>query len=249
MARILLVEDNKKYSASALAYLVHRDTDVEIAEDYSQASDKLQGTPQFDGVISDVFFPFEKGSGNIAFGKVLVERMAKEDPQEREMQEALKIWGEYVNLKDLEMLKYSRYQIASSQGTNWHNSPLLRAIRQVSGVLNKEGATLIAKRTLEHTYDESRATEDYFGALREEMEADESSQPLGILVAERANELRIPVVLATSTYHHDILTQPVQNFVSRKGIRLIDCGPNRENDKVSAEYWAKVYKSLETALV
>lgn len=45
------------------------------------------------------------------------------------------------------------------------------------------------------------------------MEESESNQPLGVLIAEEARVRGIPFVLATSTYHHDELTQPIQDQV------------------------------------
>ena len=185
MSKILLVEDNPRYASSAEQYLASRSQAVALARDYSQAMYRLRN-PNFDGVITDCFFPETTDSGNIALGKELVGRMAKPD-------DALK----------------ERFKLI---------------------------------------YGGDRAPKDYYSALMKAMEESEANQPLGLLVAERADELSLPFILATSTYHHDILTQPVHDYASVKGWTLVDCEPNRGDDKASPEFWERVFSELERKL-
>ena len=114
MSKILLVEDNPRYASSAEQYLASRSQAVALARDYSQAMDRLRN-PDFDGVITDCFFPETTGSGNITLGKELVGRMAKSDFRERKMVEELEVLGKYVDLEDQDMRKYARFLIGTSQ--------------------------------------------------------------------------------------------------------------------------------------
>jgi len=245
MTRILLVEDNPEYAGSAERYLASRSQVVTLARDYSQTIDKLK-SPDYDGVLSDCFFPDITGSRNIALGKELVGRMAALDSRERKMVEGLKVLGEYVDLKDQDMRKYARFLISTSQERDISQIPVVRAIKQVS-MLGKEVTTQIAKNALRGVYRQDRAP-NYYEALMKAMEESEAHQPLGLLVAEQAEELGLPLVLTTSTYHHDVLTQPVQDYASRKGWGLVDCGPNKEDDKASPEFWERAFSELERKL-
>ena len=246
MSKILLVEDNPRYASPAEQYLASRSQAVALARDYSQAMDRLRN-PDFDGVITDCFFPETTGSGNITLGKELVGRMAKSDFRERKMVEELEVLGKYVDLEDQDMRKYARFLIGTSQEREISQSPVVRAIKQIS-ILGKEAATLIAKNTLGMVYRENQAPKDYYGALMKAMDESEANQPLGLLIAEKSGELGLPLILATSAYHHDILTQPIQDYASSKGWRLVDCGPNREDDKASPEFWERAFGELERKL-
>src|SRR3989338_4449730 len=246
MSKILLVEDNPRYASPAEQYLASRNQAVTLARDYSQAMNKLKN-PGFKGVISDCFFPETIGSGKNMMGKELVERMAESDSREKKMVEGLEVLGRYVDLEDQDMRKYARFLIGTSQERDISQSPVVKAIKQVS-ILGKEATTLIAKETLGLIYRENQAPKDYYRALMKAMEESEANQPLGLLVAEKADELGLPLILATSTYHHDVLTQPIQDYASSKGWRLVDCGTNREDDKASPEFWERAFGELEKKL-
>ena len=247
MSKILLVEDNPRYASSAEEYLASRSHFVALAKDYSQAIDRLTN-PEFDGMITDCFFPENTGSGNTTLGKELVRKMAKSDSRERKIIEGLEVLGQYVDLEDPAMLKYARSLIGTSQERDISQSAIGMALKQVSK-LGKEAATFIAKETLGRAYRENRTPKDHYGTLMKAIEDSEANQPLGILIAERADELGLPFILATSTYHHDALTQPVQDYASGKGWRLVDCGPNREDDKASPEFWERALSELERKLI
>ncbi|MDO8642769.1 MAG: response regulator [Candidatus Woesearchaeota archaeon] len=90
-------------------------------------------------------------------------------------------------------------------------------------------------------------TESYRRNLIGAIGKSEENQPLGILVAERAVELGLPLVLTTSTYHHDELTQPIYEYadLSRRW-RLIDCGRNSQDDKANPKFWEHTLISLES---
>ncbi|MBS3056661.1 MAG: hypothetical protein J4473_04470 [Candidatus Aenigmarchaeota archaeon] len=141
------------------------------------------------------------------------------------------------------MIKYTRAFVGNYLGDDISQSPMVRSIQQVSTLgIGREALTSIVKRSLELIYDETIVLRDYYGAIRKAMEQSEANQPLGILIAE---ELGIPFVLTTSTYHHDILTQPVQNYASRKGWILIDCSPDNPNEKATPGFWRRAYDNLK----
>ncbi|MBI4163638.1 MAG: response regulator [Candidatus Aenigmarchaeota archaeon] len=248
MSRILLVEDNPRYASSAEQYLVSRRQAVVVARDYAEAVNRLEtGKPtslEFDGAIVDCFFPEITGSGKTDIGNGLVRRMAKSDPQERKIVEGLEKLGQYIDLEDPTMKKYARFAV----GVYDPNSPVFKAVEQVFKAGGRPVATLAFKNTLELAYREDRSPRNYYGTLMKAIEESEANQPLGILVAERADELALPFVLATSTSHHDLLTQPVQNYASDRRWTLVDCGPNREDDKASAEFWERAFRELERKL-
>lgn len=118
---------------------------------------------------------------------------------------------------------------------------LTRAISQVELTFGKE----LAKMFLKNIGKEYRQEVDHYFALEQAIKENESNQPLGILIAEKAELLGLPFVLATSTNHHDELTQPIYDFAKKKNWRLIDCssiGSNQE--KTTTAYWTTVWKAL-----
>ena len=52
-------------------------------------------------------------------------------------------------------------------------------------------------------------------------------------------------VWSDSTYHHDILTQPIQNYVSKKGWTLVDCAQGCADEKATLPFWERAYGALE----
>jgi len=139
-------------------------------------------------------------------------------------------------------LGYEALQRMIEADTNGRKtSPVARALTQVGDLLGREFAKVAAKNA-----DVNYSAEvDNYWALEQAMKESEANQPLGILVAERADELGIPFILATSTYHHDELTQPIQDYVSRRGWRLVDCIPDREHEKATPKFWERAFDELE----
>jgi CheY-like chemotaxis protein len=123
-------------------------------------------------------------------------------------------------------------------------STVAKALTKVGDLLGGDFAKFAAKNTGVNYSGEV----DNYWALEQAMKESESNQPLGILVAERAGELGVSFILATSTYHHDELTQPIQDYASRKGWRLVDCGLNSEHEKETPEFWARAFGELKETL-
>ncbi len=247
MSKILLVEDNPKYAGAASKYLRSTGNSVTLATDYSEAMSKLRN-PKFDGVIIDCFFPETAGSGKIELGKELVRKICKYGSLESKMIES---FGEYVDLEDPEMRKYV-LSFVKSEVNEASSNPIIAALKRSSSVLGKEATTTIAKNSLRLFYNERSAPVDYYTSLMKAMEESEANQPLGVLVAEKADELDLPLILATSTYHHDVLTQPVHDYAIDKKWRLVDCNEGEEHSKASPEFWQRacneLYKKLRLSM-
>lgn len=246
MTNILVVEDNPAFRNGAEKYFASRsDVQVVYASDFNTARGHLTAEPRtIDAAIIDCFFPATQGAGSedLAIGQMIVAVMECDDPQEQRILKGLEVFGRYIDFDD-ELRGYARACIASISGSIEDNV-LVKALEQVS-FLGREATTQIAKNTLALGYDARKAPKDNYTALKSAMEQSPANQPLGIPLADGATMLGIPFVLATSTYHHDILTQPLQDYASRKGWTLIDCIPGQDQDKETPQYWARAMRELE----
>ena len=119
--------------------------------------------------------------------------------------------------------------------------PLALAIAKVGNIVGTDAV----KQMTANAGAEYRQSVDLYWALEQAVKENEANQPLGVLVAERAEELGLPFVLATSTHHHDELTQPIQNYVGRKHWTLMDCNPGKADEKATPEFWERVLNILE----
>ncbi|MEM7819348.1 MAG: response regulator [Candidatus Aenigmatarchaeota archaeon] len=88
--------------------------------------------------------------------------------------------------------------------------------------------------------------------LKEKLFEGNNNQPLGVLIAEKAEELGIPCVIATSLFHHHVMAEPVFYYVyhsdSLKKCKIyegeiVTDGSGR-NLKTTQEYWDEVYTAL-----
>ncbi|MBI2112293.1 hypothetical protein HYT52_02040 [Candidatus Woesearchaeota archaeon] len=244
MDNILLVEDNPGYAQVGVDVLSSQ-RQVALARDYAEAMDKLT-ISGITGVVTDCFFPERTGSGERTIGKDLIERMAQSDPRESAIVEFSRAIAESVEFNPVELRKYAEFISRHSLGANARESTLVRTIVHIASTIGKNVATTSLVDTIgwavERDYGQQK---DYYGALRQAVLESEANQPLGIMVAEKAREMGLPLLLTTSTYHHDILTQPVQDYVQRQGWRLFDCGPGEEKDKSSRQFWERVARELK----
>lgn len=248
MTNILVVEDNPAFRKGAEKYFASRsDVQVVYASDFNTARGHLTAEPRtIDAAIIDCFFPATQGAGSedLAIGNMIVAVMESADPREQRILKGLEVFGRYIDLDD-ELRGYARACIASISGSI-EDSVLVKALEQVSSLgMGRKAVTGIARNALALGYDAKRAPRDYYGALRSAIEQSPANQPLGIPVADGATMLGIPFVLATSTYHHDVLTQPLQDYASRKGWTLVDCIPGQDQDKATPQYWARAMRELE----
>lgn len=247
MPKLLVVEDNPEYQSAVREFLkeltdrpLRQDVVTHFAEDYDSAVSALKAE-SYDGALIDCFFPKKTESGDISLGREVVQKMAGADSRERRIVEGLKLLEPHVDLNDPDMRKYARFMVGN------HYDDLINTVIKMSEYFEKNGKVLVThfvKNTFKMTYKEDH-TKDYYRALLDAIEQSEANQPLGIEVAERVTELGLPLVLVTSTYHHDILTQPVQNYASKRGWRLVDCYPDRENEKATPAFWQRAYDALK----
>lgn len=57
---------------------------------------------------------------------------------------------------------------------------------------------------------------DYYAAMHQALEEKEENQPNGLVLAKNLQERKIPFVVATSAYHHDVLGQKPADFFDRR---------------------------------
>ena len=85
-----------------------------------------------------------------------------------------------------------------------------------------------------------------YGTLTEmykNLEKDASNQPLGFLVAEKAKEKGIPVILATSLDHHHASAKPALGYAGDRDISVCeDAYPDKKNSEAFWEYAFKIMK-------
>jgi len=245
--KILIIEDNESYRKAAEDFFRDKDVEIVYAKDSDEAAASLESNPGYNGAIVDCFFPKKTGSEDRELGISMIEKMANEDPNFRKYDDVLEEFGKYVEL-DSELRTYIQSWAKSAQRYDLDKNPTLRAIARCSTVLGKAGAAHILKNTLGAMHKinslDDKGSRDYYAALEKAVQEDERNQPLGIYIAETLEGIGVPFVLATSTYHHDILTQPICNYAGKRRWQVIDCYQGKEDEKATPEFWESVYSAL-----
>lgn len=246
LQQILVVEDNYEFFENAAISFCIPGTPIAVfANDYEQAEYYLK-MQEFVGAIIDCFFPEKAGSERRELGKQALEKMASCDPKEQLAKAYAEEFAKYVNLEGKLGTYVRRFALSSTdvgKPKNPSQSPIVRSIERCYGALGREAATHILKNTLGAAYKtEGPYIKDNFLELEKAMQADPSNQPLGILIAEQAESLGIPFVLATSVNHHDSLIQPVYSYVRAKGWTICD---DTYGNKSEPRFWERTYKTLE----
>jgi CheY-like chemotaxis protein len=121
------------------------------------------------------------------------------------------------------------------------NSPVTKSITKVGNLLG----ACAAKKFAENAGVKYSQYVDNYKALEWALKGPENNQPLGIMLADIVEKQNIPFVLATSTNHHDELTQPITDYCAYRGWTLIDCEKGSEDDKATPEYWKRVFSELK----
>jgi len=245
LTRILLVEDNDRFGKAACNYLKSRNLSVDRAASYVPAADQLQGV-RYAGALIDCFFPTLTGSDDTDLGKLTIDKMFATDSRAQRIEEYEQAFSEFMDLTDPEFKKIVRY-IGSISTESPEKNPVVGAFRNVSE-LNRDLTAFLMKKHAQDYLKGLDQFKDYFPALRKALEENPLNQPLGILIAEQAEEKRIPFVLVTSTYHHDILTQPIQDYCQRRKWTLIDCYQGKEDEKATPEFWQIAYETLKNQM-
>ena len=267
--KILVVEDQEAYSEAAKQYFATRsDVDVDYAVDYDDAMSKLE-KGVYAGVVTDCFFPKKKGSGNTDIGKKTIEKIM-DNTSHGIFNKCMKEFGKYVDLEDEEMRdiavnfswqEYKSFNLAYEerrehhpnllsllQIPNYAQDDVFQSLERIARADDKKTATRCAKKSLE-SYKIKRDSgdaivEDYAMLMQNAIEELEANQPLGVLVAEKAEEIGLPFVLATSTFHHDKLTQPIFDYSNLKGWNFVDSEIAKYKDKDTTQYWEVAHNRL-----
>ncbi len=243
MKSILLVEDNPLFAAAATNYLkAQPHTALYHAKDYDGAMRILHEQPGLDAAFIDCFFPKAQGSNDITLGTSLVSRLAESDSHEKKIKSSLESLEKYVNLEDAEIARYARLYLGTSEYDFIPQNAIIVTLKVV-GSISKGISSALAKTYMKRHEDKRSKDEfhpygDYYGKLLEAMSQSEANQPLGILIAEQAVEKKIPFVMTTSTYHHDMITQPLLNYIRANDWTFHDCLPKKKDWKSSNEFWA-----------
>jgi hypothetical protein len=246
--RVLIVEDNPAYLEAALAsWSIPRFTAVDL----DSAMEILKPGSNLSGVITDCFFPEKTGSGKRDLGRQVIQKIAGHYTRPAEAaRETIDEIARYVDIDD-ELRGQIIGFVQLNKSTNFRQDPLLKSIAKLGNVLPRSRATHIIRNAFRMIYGNNGSlgrqlgnVRDFYGDMMSALERDEHNQPLGILVAERARDLGLPRVIATSTYHHDSLTQPVQDYCGKIPCQLIDCAKDQPEQKATPEFWIRAFESL-----
>jgi CheY-like chemotaxis protein len=246
---ILLVEDNPEFFQVAESYLKTQDDigTIHIAPNHRLAELNLKHY-QIDAAIIDCFFPQDILPGK-ELGYSTIEKMLSTDSEsqnlERRAETYSKAFENIIDMNDIDMKRFARYIAHESGYDNPHNFATFMAIEMVGKTLGKEATTWLTKNNMNGIFKNGlEKFKDSYKELRDALDRDDSNAPLGILVAEECVKRNIPFVLATSTYHHDNLTQPIYDYCNKRGWKLIDCDKNSTSQKNTSQFWDKAYSTL-----
>ncbi len=243
LQEILVVEDNKEFMGGCSVGFCNPDINAVpiFASDYDEAIKRIESR-RYNGAIIDCFFPKTTGTGEREIGRVAIEKMLATDTRGQRIEAYEKFLENSFDKNDPELRRIIRYIGSISE-----QKPLASAVVQVVklvGAIDKEKIGKILKDDAKWLFKGIENFKDYYLELRNALEADEHNQALGILVAEECQARGIPFVLATSTYHHDALTQPIQNYCGNNSWQLVDCSTRNPNEKAQASFWQRAYDAL-----
>lgn len=216
---ILLIEDEPKHLADAKAEVQKAiESGLAIQVDYASSYvevQKARGGKKYDGIISDIFFPFDP------------------DAPEEELswgEKAIKGWNGSAKSKCYELLA------ASSQLKELEEHGILAVMEEV-------GYTKVDQEFrswYEPGYLPSEINLAAFKWL-----GGREMHPTGVLIVEEATEQGIPVVLCTDTSHHASKAEPVRQYAASRKIRLVDTYTELSSDApAKTKRWDEAIKTL-----
>jgi len=121
-----------------------------------------------------------------------------------------------------------------------NRNPITQSLNRIIELMGVEAAQNFAKNSRV----DYGSTVDPYKHMEAMIKQDDANQPLGIVIAGELEQKNIPFVLATSTYHHDVMTQPIYDYAGRRNWILIDCPKDMPGQKANPEYWQRVFTTL-----
>lgn len=254
--QILVVEDKEQHLADARAYFGGLEGVAATYVSTLADAERELATGQYNGLISDVFFPM---------GYEGVEKQQRADA----LMEMVQVGYERTFTQSREGMQYNsikkelaRYQALQNQtgvqeeedeqiftakndlhsrvrqcvrGTDKEKDFGEMEIRQIRNSGSDEDNKKLDDRYLD-TAKQFVARYDAMIASVEDWKGGNGIPPLGVLVVEKAKEAQIPVVYCTDLWHHSTLAEPVNQLGNAK---MIDAfAPN------SPKNWEKAYQTL-----
>ena len=251
---VLLIEDNLNFIRAADAFFNRVNVAHPFARDYKTAQTLLKPNDfqEYDGVITDCFFPYETGSEDRTLGMQAIEKMLATDERGQYIERFTEKIGKYVDLAYPGLLNIVRNYACNDIDSKINNlnptGEIFKALEAVNTQLGRDEATnrLYNLWTVTFPYysEENPRIRDYFGALRETMQHDPRNQALGILIAEECIARKLPFVLTTSKHQDDVLTKPIADYCKRNGWILRDCPPRLKGEKTCTAFWEGAYDAL-----
>ena len=243
--KILLVEDNPIYTESAISAITSKGHTSLHAQDFESAG--IISYRDYDSALVDCFFPEKTGSGIRDIGRKVIERITDKSLHERLEKDLVEL-AEIADMSIPAVNDYFRGMLMGcySRGLDAKLLLPLEAMKHVSRTLGQGVATAIAQQEPLLSKYKLEAKRDYFKSMSDYLNQSEANQPLGISLAENLVFGGKPFVLCTSTYHHDSVTQPIQNYASKKGWTLVDCPQDKPDFKSNSQYWARALEVLES---
>jgi CheY-like chemotaxis protein len=247
MSNILLVENSVRNAILIDRYLTSRNNKIDIAIDYFQAENKLEKY-SFDATLINCFIPEITGSGRINLGKKLVDKMARLDTNENRMIKSLELFGKYISLEDPDIRKYTRFLIGTSEEEDISQNFVFKELEKLS-ILGKKDTTIIAENVLREIYRSNSAPnpDNFYEELIREIEKSEMNQPLGLLIAEKSEKLKLPFILNILNYSNKIILNSPKKYINDKKWNLLDRIYHLENGNIE-KFGDKVLEELEEIL-
>ncbi|MFH1505904.1 MAG: hypothetical protein ABIE94_02850 [archaeon] len=255
MDNILVVEDIPEFQLAAATFFGENHLKADIVDDYAGARIYFRAKRP-DGVITDIFFPYKAGSEDRRYGEEALAKLKTSDPYERKAQEIIGELSPYVTMDDdlIKLIRvFSRLEVGEDKeyepGFEPRSSPVIGALRRSVAYIHTDASTQKMReyfekyRQHEDLIKKVNHTQERYEALAFAIEENETQQPLGILVAETAEKMGLPFVLASSLFHHGDLVQKICEYQRRNGWpEIVDTNSGHTKDQPG--FWGEAYLRL-----
>lgn len=238
--KILVVDDDPENLPAAEEFFESKGIAYAVARDYQEARRALD-SEAFTGVLTDLFFPEETGSGRRALGQKTIDKIIEgaygqegiaairgEVTAPIDKRAAIEdAFLQHVDLsgKDLERLRNYAAMCASPFYRDTSGN-LIRAVAARSSRGSRTEATNTLREFLERSECDSLPMDlrslnptrgpvyarEMYVSMKRYLEEDERNQPLGVLVAEEAVAKGVPAMVISSMYHHSYNVQPIGDY-------------------------------------